>query len=366
MMMFGVLALLILPCLSGLILFRRKGLPAVPRSLPSKQSLSVIIPARNEAVNLPHLLHSLHQQTLQPMEILVVDDHSEDETRDLAKKLGAKVVSSPDLPLGWTGKTWACWNGYLKAKGSDFLFLDADVRLAPNALEALVSKRSEQNGVLSVVPFHITFKLYERLALIPNILGVFAFTSPFESENPKKGLYGACILVTRKDYERIGGHQSIQSELLDDLNLGAKFQGAGLPVENVLGRNMVSFRMYPKGIRSELEGFAKGAVLSSATLHPLTLVFTGLWLTGLFLSSLFPFLLLTPYGLPLTLGYMLYSVQIYYFSKWTGQFGRVFPAFNILSTTFFIVVLIFSIYQVVFFKRVTWKGRTVQVGGKKM
>lgn len=56
--------------------------------------------------------------------------------------------------------------------------------------------------------------------MVLNILGVFSFTSPFEKNNHQKGLYGACIVTTRDDYEKVGGHQMIRNEMLDDLNLG--------------------------------------------------------------------------------------------------------------------------------------------------
>jgi len=74
--------------------------------LPCHQSTSVIIPARNEETVLPNLLASLREQSYIPDEIIVVDDHSEDRTKEIAKREGAKVVESQPLPEGWTGKTW--------------------------------------------------------------------------------------------------------------------------------------------------------------------------------------------------------------------------------------------------------------------
>ncbi|MBW7461652.1 glycosyltransferase, partial [Paenibacillus sepulcri] len=169
-------------------------------------------------------------------------------------------------PEGWTGKNWAVWNGYQQASGDLIAFLDADIRLEPKALEFLLHARERAGGVISVVPYHYTVKFYEKLAMITNILGVFAFMSPFENTNPRKGLYGSCILTAREDYEKIGGHQSVKSELLDDLNLGARYAQAGIPVVNFIGSGLVSFRMYPGGIRHEIEGFAKGAALSTSAL----------------------------------------------------------------------------------------------------
>ncbi|MBO7747319.1 glycosyltransferase [Paenibacillus sp. MWE-103] len=359
-------ALLACGCAAGLVLFRANTIPlALPSDAPAGGRLSVVVPARNEARNLPHLLGSLQAQTRRPFEIIVVDDGSEDDTRAVAERFGVTVVAGTPPPAGWTGKNWAVWNGYKRSSGELIAFLDADVRLAPDALASLLAERAKAGGVVSVVPFHLTERFYERLALIANILGLFAFTSPFERTNPKKGLYGSCILTARDDYERAQGHEAIKSELLDDLNLGAKYMEAGIPVTNFIGRGMVSFRMYPGGIRSEIEGFSKGAVLSTGKLNGRTVALVAAWLVGLIAAEAAPFLLGTSWAWPFVAGYALYTAQIYYFVRYTGRFGRWLPAVHMLSTAFFLVVMAYSAYQVVFLGRVAWKGRRIEVGGRK-
>lgn len=361
----GILILITLLCASGLILFRRNTVPAVRRPSPAPGKLSVIIPARNEERNLPYLLESLQAQSYRPFEIIVVDDFSEDRTRAVAESYGVKVVANTPLPPGWTGKNWAVWNGYAHATGDVIAFLDADVRLAPDALQWLLAARERAGGVISVVPYHHTEKFYERLALIPNILGIFAFTSPFERTNPKKGLYGSCILTTRADYEKAKGHEGVKSEVLDDLSLGAKFGEAGIPVTNFIGRGLVSFRMYPGGIRSEVQGFGKSAVLSTGLLSLKTILLIAAWLIGLIAAEAAPFALHTPYALPLAAGYLLYTLQIFYFVKYAGRFGKIVPILHLLSTAFFLFVMLYSLYQVVFKRRVAWKGRHIRVGGRQ-
>ncbi len=113
-------------------------------------------------------------------------------------------------------------------------------------------------GVVSIVPWHYTRTFIERLALIFNFLGVFAFTSPFEKRNPKKGLYGSCILTTREDYENIKGHESIKSEMLDDLNLGAAYKKAGIQVNNFLGYGLFPSECIHKGSKAGFKASAKG------------------------------------------------------------------------------------------------------------
>jgi 4,4'-diaponeurosporenoate glycosyltransferase len=356
---------MLLGCLSGFFLFRKNTLAVSREPYQGARKLSIIIPARNEACNLPHLLDSLKAQTVLPYEIIVVDDFSDDRTKEIAESYGVKVIANSSLPPGWTGKSWAVWNGYLHASGDIFAFLDADIRLAPNALASLIQAREQSKGVISVVPFHHTEKWYEKLAMITNILGIFAFTSAFERNNPKKGLYGSCIVAIREDYEKINGHESIKSEVLDDLFLGSKFIEAGVPVTNFIGCGLVSFRMYPQGIRSEIEGFSKGAVLSTSTLSPWTIIPVAIWVVGLIVSETVFVFANTSWAVPLLIGYVLYMVQLFYFIKYVGVFGIAMPVLHVVSSLFFIMIMLYSVYQVVILGHVRWKGRKVQVGGRR-
>lgn len=363
--MIAICIFVVLGCISGFVLFRKNTVPQSTETYARDERVSVIIPARNEEANLPHILSSLLKQSYQPDEIIVVDDGSEDRTREIAVGFGVKVVDNPELPVGWTGKTWAVWNGFLHSTGDLIVFLDADIRLAPDALEKLLGIRRKSGGVISVVPYHDTEKFYERLAMITNVLGVFAFTSPFERKSKQTGLYGSCIITTRADYEAVQGHDGIKSEILDDLNLGAKYRAAGIPVVNFLGHDLVSFRMYPGGIKSELQGFGKGAVLSTANLAASTTVLVALWLIGLIVSESFLFLWGNQAWLLAALaGYVIYTLQIFYLIQYVGKFGKLMPFIHILSTLFFLVVLLYSAYQVVFIGAVSWKGRAIQVRGR--
>jgi 4,4'-diaponeurosporenoate glycosyltransferase len=360
----GLLVLFGFGCLAGLWLFRKNTIKVSHTPGQVKEKLTVIIPARNEELNLPHLLSSLKAQSRKPFEIIVVDDFSDDRTKNIAAEFGATVIENTELPLGWTGKNWAVWNGYRHASGDLIAFLDADIRLEPDALGSLIKAREKAGGVISVVPYHYTEKWYERLALITNILGVFAFTAPSEGSNPKKGLYGSCILTAREDYDKVNGHEGVRSELLDDLNLGAKYVEAGIPVTNFIGYGLVSFRMYPQGIKSEIQGFGKGAVLSTSSLRLTTVMLIAVWVIGLVISESALFLLQTTWALPLSIGYVLYTLQMIYFVKYVGTFGRIIPVLHIFSTLFFLAIMVYSAYQVLFLGQVAWKGRNVKVGGR--
>jgi len=83
---------------------------------------------------------------MKPREVIVVDDHSQDATPEIAWKGGCRVILSEDLPEGWTGKPWGCWQGARRAQGGLFLFLDADTFLEEDGLAKLVSTYLEGKG----------------------------------------------------------------------------------------------------------------------------------------------------------------------------------------------------------------------------
>jgi len=355
---------LLLGIASGFILFKNVRLSLENQPLQRQYKVSVIIPARNEEKNLPYILESLKKQTYMPYEVIVVDDFSSDRTFEIAKSYGIKVIRNTEMPDGWTGKTWALWNGYKNSTGDVLAFIDADVRLSPRALEALVKAREKANGAISVVPYHRPEKFYEKLSLIPCILGIFAFTSPFEKYNPQKGMYGSCIVVSREDYEKVNGHYSIKREVLDDLSLGRKFTMNGVNVQNYIGYDFVSFRMYPYGIKSEIQGFGKSAILSTSRLYSITIVLIAVWFIGLLSVELItPFLII--YNSPLStlfmIFYIIYTLQIIYINKWTGYYGVIVSLFHVLSSLLFIYIMLYSLYQVFFLGYVTWKGRKIKV-----
>jgi 4,4'-diaponeurosporenoate glycosyltransferase len=359
-----IFPIFLLGFISGFVLFVKVLLYRNSRLPRDDCRISVIIPARNEENNLPYILQSLKKQTIEPFEIIVVDDSSSDKTAEIAASYGARVIRNSTLPDGWTGKNWAVWNGFLNCSGNLLIFLDADVRLAPHALEALIHTRERSGGVISVVPYHYTEKFYERLAQLPCLLGIFAFTSPFERNNRNKGLYGSCIIATRQDYEKINGHISVQGELLDDLSLGRKFTEAGISVNNYIGYNMVFFRMYPGGIKSLVQGFGKGAVLSTAVLRPATVILIAAWMVGLLVAEYATILLITfrhPWAMAFVGLYILYTAQIIYFNKWTGSYGKIVPVLHFLSSALFIFIMLYSVYMVKCFGYVSWKGRRIPV-----
>jgi cellulose synthase/poly-beta-1,6-N-acetylglucosamine synthase-like glycosyltransferase len=118
--------------------------------LQDKPAVSVLIPARNEEATLNHLLEGLRTQTLQPLEVIVIDDHSSDHTAGIAQAaasvLPLQLVQPPPLPPDWCGKTWALHNGVMHSVGEVLVFLDADTEPAAGLLESLVAQQQRLGG----------------------------------------------------------------------------------------------------------------------------------------------------------------------------------------------------------------------------
>ena len=114
--------------------------PNLSDSTPADgEMVSVIVPARNESANIETVVRSVLATSYRPMELLVVDDRSTDDTAAIVERLAAgdprvRLVRGEPLPEGWYGKPWACLQGYREAKGSLLLFTDADTTHAPALL----------------------------------------------------------------------------------------------------------------------------------------------------------------------------------------------------------------------------------------
>ncbi|MEL3407891.1 4,4'-diaponeurosporenoate glycosyltransferase, partial [Escherichia coli] len=137
------------------------------------KALTIIIPARNEEKRIGHLLHSIIQQQV-PVDVIVMNDGSTDETARVARSYGATVVDVVDDTDGkWYGKSHACYQGVTHACTNRIAFVDADVTfLRKDAVETLINQYQlqDEKGLLSVQPYHITKRFYEGFSAIFNLM----------------------------------------------------------------------------------------------------------------------------------------------------------------------------------------------------
>jgi 4,4'-diaponeurosporenoate glycosyltransferase len=330
-------------------------------------STSVIIPARNEESSLPALLQSLHHMNTKVQEIIVVDDDSKDRTAEIANSFGCKVLKNTTLPSDWAGKPWACWSGACAASGDYLLFFDADVFFTPEAVDAVVSTFLEGKGVLSIQPYHVMKRPYERFSLYFNLIAMMSMRSftPFGNRIKPLGLFGPCIFCSKEDYFSVDGHRSIKRTVLEDVALGQRFLEAGIPIRALAGRQAVRFRMYPSGFKAVVEGWGKNFASGAQNADLITLLSTILWVTGT-ISTLIGLLrgvfqgngaAFGWYGI----GYFSFVLQLYWMGRRIGNFGFLSALAYPVHAVFFVAIFFYSLYLKFFKKNVTWKGRSIKV-----
>jgi hypothetical protein len=254
-------------------------------------SVSVLVPARNEEKNLPALLESVLASDGVDLEVLVLDDHSTDGTAAVAGEIAARdagrrvrVLRGADLPEGWAGKMFACWQLAEAANREWLLFVDADVRLEPDAVRRLVDHArtaAARPALVSGVPRQITGTWLERL-LIPLIdfvlLGFLPLGRMRRSVSPAyAAAVGQLILVDRERYRGAGGHAAIRGTFHDGLNLPRLLRRKGHPTDLVDLSGLARCRMYA-GAREVWNGLGKNAAEglgAPAVIVPMTLLLFG-------------------------------------------------------------------------------------------
>ena len=257
-------------------------LPFVATGSDASADVSVVIPARNEALSLPVLLASLRESVTAVREVLVVDDASTDGTAQVAASGGATVLAAPAPPPGWTGKAWACQVGADAAGGRLLLFLDADTWLAPGALSSLLAMHGAHGGLVSVQPYHRVVRPYEQLSCYFNVVSLMG-SGEFARRPARHPMaYGPCLLTSRADYELAGGHAVVRAEILDDAQLAVAYDRAGLPVRCRIGGAQVRMRMYPAGPRQLVEGWTKNIASGAGHADRTGALVTALWVAAHF------------------------------------------------------------------------------------
>jgi hypothetical protein len=224
---------------------------------PIGDRVSVLLPVRDEADRIGPCLESLLAQRGVPgLEIVVLDDESSDGTAEVARRVvGAdprvRIVSGgPTLP-GWLGKPYACWQlaGHADRDATVLIFLDADVRLEPDAILSTVDlMRVGRLDFVSPYPRLDASGVAERLIqpLLPwSWLTFLPLRQAERSRRPSLTAAGGQLLaMTRTMYDRCGGHQAVRSDVLEDLALARQAKRSGARGGVVDGTALASCRMY--------------------------------------------------------------------------------------------------------------------------
>ncbi len=301
--------------------------------------LSVIVAAKNEELSIGRTVRELLAQTYPAMELIVVNDRSDDRTaevlRELANEYAAtsksfQIVTIEQLPAGWLGKNHALWQGVQHSSGECLLFADADIRFHPETLEhAMAFMRSKQADHLAMSP-----GFESKTIGLRGFIGLFLFAlnlvlRPWRCNDDTQRTHGVGIgafnLIRRSVYDAVGTHESIALRPDDDLILGTRVKMLGFKQRFVLGREFLTVEWYPS-IAEAVRGLEKnifagmgyngwraaGAILGFfAQFHlPFWLALYG-WIS-IDHSLTWKFML----SAPMLIEFMLIGWTSWYFSKW--------------------------------------------------
>lgn len=235
---------------------------------PALPTVSLLVPARDEAQNLAALLPALLALDHPGLEVLVLDDGSTDDTPRMladAERAGGgrlrRLVGTPP-PAGWLGKSWACHQLAEAARGEVLVFCDADVLPAPEAVRHTVGAMAAADaGALTAIPRHRLRTAAERavvplVALLP-VAALLPLPLVPRTRAPSLSMAnGQWIAFTREAYRACGGHAAVRGDVVEDVALGRRVKASGERLLAVVSVSALEVRMY-RGPGALREGFAK-------------------------------------------------------------------------------------------------------------
>jgi glycosyltransferase involved in cell wall biosynthesis len=255
--------------------------------------ISLLFAARDEEEKLPGALATLAQLDYPELEIIGVDDRSEDATGRILDDFAAshprfRVIHVKELPAGWLGKPHALQQAYEASSGEWLLFTDADVRFKTDVLRramTMVTKRNLDHlslfGDVEMVGF------WEKVVVTFFGMAFHMATAPSEVINPKSGAYvgvGAFQLLNRSAYEAAGTHQRLAMEVIDDMKLGKIVKQAGFRSGVGIAQDFVVVRWHA-GARNLINGVTKNFFAGSG----FSVTRVAISIVGLFLMNVLPF-----------------------------------------------------------------------------
>jgi len=327
--------------------------------------VAIVIPARNEELSIGRLLTSLTTQTLRPHEIVVVDDLSTDSTAAIVKRFAdVTLVSGEPLPPGWTGKSWACDQGVRSTTAPILVLLDADVHLETDGLANVVQEAHQRGGLVSVQPYHRMERAYERFSALFNIIGFMGVGAASPGRGGASiGAFGPVLACTRADYERVGGHGAVRSEIVEDLALARLFREHELPVAAIGGGPSVSFRMYPGGLGQLVEGWSKNFATGAASVPVTRMGLVAVWVAAALASVQTVIEQAWGFGgVSLFFAgacFAAFAVQFRWMLRQLGNFGWLPVVLYPAPLGIFLVVFARSLWLTIVRRQVEWRGRTI-------
>lgn len=334
--------------------------------------ISILVPARNEADKIEACVKSLLAQNYADFELVVLDDHSQDETFSILERLAEqnprlRVLSGKPLPGGWLGKHWACQQLAQSATSELVLFTDADTHHEPNMLRDSASAfLAEDADMLTIFPREEIATWGERL-IIPAI-GFFIFSFLPLALVQKLRLpalavaIGQFMMFRRESLEALGGFEAVRANIMDDVSLARQIVRHGYRWRIMDGTHHVSCRMY-NGFWDAVDGFTKNIfAYFNYRLFLSTLAWMWIWIAYM----LPPFVLLA-HAINMPVEFFPYQIAVYSTAlallSWAISFRRFrFPMILVLiypiTLTLFVLIAFRSmVYNLT--GQANWKDRTL-------
>jgi glycosyltransferase involved in cell wall biosynthesis len=240
---------------------------AVSGAAPDER-ITAIVPARDEEMTIKACVRSLARQA-EIAKIFVVNDHSTDRTAEIVQGLTKDIrklqlLEAPEIPAGWLGKNNAVWEGAKHATSRWLLFTDADAELLAGAAARALRIAGETGAVLvSFSPEQVTKTWYEK-ALIPFVYSRlakhFSYDAVNDAESKAAAANGQFLMIREDVYNKIGGHESVAEEVLEDVALAKRTKAARYRIWFGSGVGVVRVRMY-RSFGEMWEGWKKNLYL---------------------------------------------------------------------------------------------------------
>ena len=237
----------------------------------TQPSVTLIVPARNEAHRIGNCLKSLKAQTYQNMNVLVVDDFSTDNTIDTSMELiGAdprfRVLNLRSLckekPTDWNGKSFALQQASLQTQREWIIFVDADVSFVPDTVaKAMTYVSDHQLDLLSILPQHLCDTFWTKVVHPIPLETLLFHISKTNKQGSKIGFSFGCFMVIKHSvFDAVAGYETIKDKIVDDCEFARLIKRSGFRIRIANAQEMIQVETY-KGFRELWEGWGKNIFL---------------------------------------------------------------------------------------------------------
>ena len=341
--------------------------------------VSILIPARNEEKNISRCLKMILKQDYPNFEVIVLDDNSCDKTYEIVEEFSkkdqrVKIFKGAQLKNGWMGKNYACHQLSRYANGSYLIFTDADTLHVGNSIaHSINSLMYHKLDALSVYPRQIMVTIHERMSVSFINFAIILFMPLLLVKKARGPLFATAIgqffLFEREAYFKMGGHEVVKGEILEDIHISKAVKKAGYKFMVFDGKNDIYCRMY-RNLKEVIVGFNR-FIFAAFDFNTVMIAICFFFLLVLFLMPFIylplGFFVFDWSGLPINL--LIYQIIVVLIIRTTLAIRFKSKMFDILLHPLMMVYIfalaISSILHAKTGMGILWKGRTYEGKSQK-